>query len=100
MKRALVILACAIGLAATGCGKQKTPSPSASAESGERNPLAVVAPKTLLADLKRDGDQRAWLDRMQTRAELYELLDYDGLKAIDRAAAPTGGRAARTKPKR
>jgi cobalt-zinc-cadmium efflux system membrane fusion protein len=51
MKRALVILACAIGLAATGCGKQKTPSPSASAES-ERNPLAVVAPKTLLADLK------------------------------------------------
>ncbi len=33
----------------------------------------------LLADLKREGTQAAWLDRMQTRAELYDLLDYDGL---------------------
>jgi methylisocitrate lyase len=37
----------------------------------------------MLADLKRTGDQQAWLDRMQTRAELYELLDYDGLRAAD-----------------
>jgi methylisocitrate lyase len=40
----------------------------------------------MLADLKAAGSQTAWLDRMQTRAELYELLDYDGLNAIDRAA--------------
>jgi len=40
----------------------------------------------MLADLRRDGDQRAWVDRMQTRAELYDLLDYDGLRKIDEAA--------------
>jgi methylisocitrate lyase len=30
-----------------------------------------------LNDLKRDGTQGPWLDRMQTRKELYELLKYD-----------------------
>ena len=40
----------------------------------------------MLADLRRDGDQRAWVDRMQTRSELYDLLDYDGLRKIDAAA--------------
>ena len=39
----------------------------------------------MLADLKRSGDQTAWVDRMQTRADLYDLLDYDGLKKIDEA---------------
>ena len=28
-------------------------------------------------DLLREGSARSWLDRMQTRAELYELIDYD-----------------------
>lgn len=41
----------------------------------------------MLQDLKRLGHQREWIDRMQTRAELYELLDYDELKAIDDAAS-------------
>ena len=40
----------------------------------------------MLGDLKRSGDQTAWVDRMQTRADLYDLLDYDGLKRIDKAA--------------
>lgn len=40
----------------------------------------------MLADLKRAGDQTAWLPKMQTRQELYELLDYAGLNQIDRAA--------------
>jgi len=40
----------------------------------------------MLADLKAAGAQTAWVDRMQTRAALYDLLDYDGLAAIDRAA--------------
>jgi methylisocitrate lyase len=31
----------------------------------------------LLKDLKRRGTQRQWLDRMQTRQELYDLLDYN-----------------------
>jgi methylisocitrate lyase len=47
---------------------------------------AFAAITAMLADLKRDGDQKAWLDRMQTRTELYDLLDYDGLKTIDQAA--------------
>lgn len=45
----------------------------------------------MLSDLKRAGDQTRWLDRMQTRAELYELLDYDGLERIDRAAVRSRG---------
>jgi methylisocitrate lyase len=38
-----------------------------------------------LAALKRDGHQRASLDRMLTRAELYDLLGYTGYEARDRA---------------
>ncbi len=34
----------------------------------------------LLRDLKANGTQQSWLDRMQTRKELYELLDYDPTK--------------------
>ncbi|MCB9856125.1 MAG: methylisocitrate lyase [Phycisphaerales bacterium] len=40
----------------------------------------------MLADLRANGDQSAWVEKMQTRAELYELLDYDGLSRIDSAA--------------
>ncbi len=46
---------------------------------------AFGAITSMLADLRRDGDQRAWVDRMQTRSELYDLLDYDGLRKIDAA---------------
>ncbi|RIK64236.1 MAG: methylisocitrate lyase [Planctomycetota bacterium] len=45
----------------------------------------------MLADLKRTGDQTGWLERMQTRKELYDLLDYDGLEAIDRAGSGKRG---------
>jgi len=38
---------------------------------------ASFASATLLADLHRDGTQRAWLDRMQSRDELYRTLKYD-----------------------
>jgi methylisocitrate lyase len=34
----------------------------------------------LLRDLKTSGTQQSWLDRMQTRKDLYELLDYDPAK--------------------
>ena len=30
-----------------------------------------------LNDLKRDGTQAPWVDRMQSRKELYDLLKYD-----------------------
>jgi methylisocitrate lyase len=39
--------------------------------------VAMKAAEKCLADLKRRGTQRQWLDRMQTRAELYDLLEYD-----------------------
>ncbi len=48
--------------------------------------VAFAAIGNMLLDLKRQGDQRGWIDRMQTRQSLYDLLDYDGLEAIDRAA--------------
>ena len=34
----------------------------------------------MLAELKSTGTQEGWLDRMQTRKELYEMLDYDPTK--------------------
>jgi methylisocitrate lyase len=30
-----------------------------------------------LRDLRRSGTQQPWLDRMQSRAELYDILEYD-----------------------
>jgi len=48
--------------------------------------VAFGAITSMLGDLKRAGDQNGWIDRMQTRRELYDLLDYDGLESIDRAA--------------
>ena len=39
--------------------------------------VAMKAVEGCLKDLKRRGTQRGWVDQMQTRAQLYELLDYD-----------------------
>jgi len=39
--------------------------------------VAMKASADFLDDLKRTGTQTGWLERMQTRKELYELLDYD-----------------------
>ncbi len=39
--------------------------------------VSMRSAEECLRDLRRRGTQRAWLDRMQTRAELYELLGYD-----------------------
>ena len=41
-------------------------------------------------DLLRDGSAAAWLDRMQTRADLYELIDYDAYARLDAGAARPG----------
>jgi methylisocitrate lyase len=49
----------------------------------------------MLADLKRAGDQKAWLGRMQTRAELYKLLGYDGLRSIEQAGKGGGASSGR-----
>jgi len=39
--------------------------------------VSMRAAEAVLRELKRRGTQRAWLKRMQTRAELYDLLEYD-----------------------
>lgn len=37
----------------------------------------------LLIDIKNKGTQVDWLERMQTRRELYDLIDYEGYQEID-----------------
>ena len=39
--------------------------------------VAMKASEKFLRDLKMRGSQLEWIDEMQTRQELYELLDYD-----------------------
>lgn len=39
--------------------------------------VAMRAEESCLADLLHTGTQAGWLDRMQTRAQLYDLLKYD-----------------------
>jgi methylisocitrate lyase len=47
--------------------------------------VAAKAVEDALAQLAQDGSQKGFVDRMQTRAELYELLDYTGFEARDQA---------------
>jgi len=42
--------------------------------------VSMFATGQMLRDLKSKGTQESWLDRMQTRKELYELLDYEPTK--------------------
>jgi methylisocitrate lyase len=42
--------------------------------------VSMFAAGQMLRDLKKTGTQQSWLDRMQTRQELYDLLDYDPTK--------------------
>ncbi|MGE5755550.1 MAG: methylisocitrate lyase [Planctomycetaceae bacterium] len=46
---------------------------------------AMKAAEEALIALRDHGTQRTQLDRMQTRAELYDLLGYSGYEARDRA---------------
>jgi methylisocitrate lyase len=42
--------------------------------------VSMFAAGRMLRDLKASGTQADWIDRMQTRQELYDLLDYDPTK--------------------
>jgi methylisocitrate lyase len=42
--------------------------------------VSMFAAGQMLRDLKTSGSQAGWLDRMQTRQELYDLLGYDPTK--------------------
>jgi methylisocitrate lyase len=44
-------------------------------------------------DLLREGSAQGWLDRMQTRDDLYDLIGYDAYAALDEAAARRDGDA-------
>jgi methylisocitrate lyase len=46
--------------------------------------VAMKAIETTLTILAEDGTQKELLDLMQTRQELYDLLDYEGYEARDR----------------
>jgi len=39
--------------------------------------VSMKASEEFLRALKKSGTQKEWLDEMQTREELYKLLDYD-----------------------
>ena len=49
--------------------------------------VAARAMEELYRDLAARGTQAAWLDRMQTRRELYEIIDYQGHEALDTSIA-------------
>jgi methylisocitrate lyase len=44
--------------------------------------VAMKSVENCLADLKQRGTQRGWLGRMQTRQELYDLLEYDPTQSV------------------
>ncbi len=49
--------------------------------------VAAAHVRAFYADLFREGVQTAWLDRMLTRSELYELIGYDAYAELDRGLA-------------
>jgi methylisocitrate lyase len=49
--------------------------------------VGARAIEAFYADLARVGTQTAWLDRMQTRRELYELIGYHDYEALDETIA-------------
>jgi methylisocitrate lyase len=49
--------------------------------------VAAAAMGAFYGDLARAGTQAGWLDRMQTRRELYQLIGYHAYEALDAAIA-------------
>ena len=49
--------------------------------------VGARAMEAFYADLARVGTQTAWLDRMQTRRELYDLIGYHDYEALDETIA-------------
>jgi methylisocitrate lyase len=47
--------------------------------------LAMQTVREALGEIRQTGTQRRLVDRMLTRAELYELLEYDGYEERDRS---------------
>lgn len=49
--------------------------------------VMMKSAEQLMLELKRTGTQADWLNRMQTRQELYRLIDYEGFERFDQQAA-------------
>ncbi|MBT3346151.1 MAG: methylisocitrate lyase [Gemmatimonadetes bacterium] len=49
--------------------------------------VMMKAVEGVLTDLRDTGSATGWIDRMQTRTELYELLDYESYHELDRHLA-------------
>ncbi len=49
--------------------------------------VAMKAVEHVLRDLRDRGSQVDWLDRMQTRQELYDMIEYAQYESLDRALA-------------
>jgi methylisocitrate lyase len=47
--------------------------------------IAMGAVERALAELARTGTQAGFIDEMQTRARLYELIEYDGYEERDQS---------------
>lgn len=52
--------------------------------------VMMKAVEGVLKEIRDQGSPAAWLDRMQTRAELYELINYDAYNATDSRLAARG----------
>lgn len=51
--------------------------------------VANKAQTELYATIRRDGGTSAMLERMQTRKELYETIDYQAYEALDATLVKT-----------
>jgi len=49
--------------------------------------VSARAMTAFYGDLARAGSQAGWIDRMQTRHELYELIGYHDYEALDESIA-------------
>ncbi len=49
--------------------------------------VAAKAAEDVLTEIKNTGTQKAWLDRMQTRRELYDVIEYDAYEETDQMLA-------------
>ncbi len=53
--------------------------------------VAAKAVEDVLTDIRDKGTQAGWLDRMQTRAELYDLIGYERYAEVDQELSIGGG---------
>jgi methylisocitrate lyase len=59
--------------------------------------VMMKAVEELFTDLRDKGEATQWLERMQTRSELYDLLDYEAYNEMDRYIAGNGDKGGEAK---